>query len=857
MSERRYRGSALRWASLSAVLVCLLFATGLAAESWRAPRLGRELVIVEKTRPGSGEPAGPLPPSILEALGPDFVDYKSFAAARLDAEAAAALKKLALEEGFGVLLGSRRPIQLPFRELDPAQPDAVPRGWEGSSLQPAPVPGLYVVHFAFPIDAGWTEALAGCAGSKPLYLGDGTFLVRAGKLSAISECSVAPYLDWAGSSLTTDRIDRNELDKAGDAGAEILTWTLGFLPGLEEHEALAELPAAMEVLGTSRWNSDDTLSVTVRAGRPELEALLKTSPRLFAASPAGEAHLSDERQGLIITGRHNGTQITPYPGTPGYTPYLTWLSNRGLRTASNQQTVAVFDTGYDDGTGPAGAHHPDLENPERLIDNANYVPATPTAVTTDAQGHGTMVAGVIVGNGAGSGTKDAQGFYLGTGIAPDAKIVAVQIFAKLGADCTISNIINKTLNPGLPKLRDAITFSRTNASGGDKALIANHSWNTGVLRYDDHAKLMDERTADADPGRAGLQPMLMVVTAGNSGDAHNTVENPGTAKNVITVGATQNYRPSSEASAPPNTCDPAAPAKFTAEANQIGQVGQFSSRGKHFAALPDFQLIHNIFVKPDLVAPGGRIFSTVPYAATPSYVCQGICRDYWPDVLPPTDYHSYAQGTSFAAPVVAGAAALVRKQLLDGGINPSPSLVKAVLIATADDLDLAGDHRPSNDFGYGRANLDRATDVSVRRVNITEDPAQAVTTGQERTWTRTIDNPARDTLIVLAWSDIASAAGSTVPPLVNDLRLTVEAIGGNRFWRGSNFNENITGTDNGYSYTYSAGGDPGVNDTVNTVEAIFIPKNTFTSGQQIVIRVSGHSVQSGAQMFAFHAYNVR
>ncbi len=853
MSERRNRGSALSWASLSAVLVCLLTANGLAAESWRAPRLGRELVIVEKTRPGSGEPVGLLPPSILEALGPDFVDYKSFAAARLDAEAAAALKKLALEEGFGVLLGSGAPIRLPFRELDPREPDAAPRGWEGATLQPAPVSGLYVVHFAFPIDADWTEALAGCAGSRPLYLGDGTFLVRAGKLSAISGCGIAPYLDWAGSSLTTDRVDRSELDKAGD---EILTWTLGFLPGLEEHEALAELPAAMEVLGTSRWDSDDTLSVTVRARRSELEALLKTSTRLFGVSPSGEAHLSDERQGLIITGRHNGTQITPYPGIAGYTSYLTWLSNRGLRTASNQQTVAVFDTGYDDGTGPTGIHHPDLENPERLIDNANYVPATPTAVTTDAQGHGTMVAGVIVGNGAGSGTKDAQGFYLGTGIAPDAKIVAVQIWARMGADCTISNIITKATNPGLTKLRNAITFSRTTASGGDKASISNHSWNTGLTNYDDHAKLMDERTVDADPNRAGLQPMLMVVTAGNSGDAAGTILNPGTAKNVITVGATQNYRPSTEPTAPPNTCDPPAPAKFTTEANQIGEVSPFSSRGKYFAAWPDFQLVHNIRVKPDLVAPGGRIFSTVPYAATSTYVCQGICRDYWPDVLPPTDYHSYAQGTSFAAPVVSGVAALLRKRFLDAFTNPSPSLLKAALIATSDDLDVAGDHRPSNDFGLGRVSLDRATDTSVRRYYVNEDPAQAVATGQERTWTLTIDNPGLDTHIVLAWSDVASPALSP-PGLINDLRLTVESYPGGKFWRGNNFMENVAGVDNGFSYSYIAGGDPGVNDTVNTVEAIFIPANTFPLAQQIVIRVTGNSVQSGSQTFSFYAYNVR
>jgi hypothetical protein len=348
----------------------------------------------------------------------------------------------------------------------------------------------------------------------------------------------------------------------------------------------------------------------------------------------------------------------------------------------------------------------------------------------------------------------------------------------------------------------------------------------------------------------------MVVAAGNNGDiAEGTVENPGTAKNVITVGATQNYRPSSETSAPPNTCDPPAPAKYTTEADKIGQVSPFSGRGTHFAALPDFQLVHNIPVKPDVVASGGKIFSTVPFQATSTYVCQGICRDYWPDVLPPTDYHSYGQGTSFAAPVVTGMAALLRKQFLDMSINPSPSLIKANLICTADDLNVAGDHRPSNVFGWGRVNLDRATDTSIPRYYVNEDSTLAVNTGQERTWTRTIDNPGRDTYIVLAWSDVASALFTMT--LINDLRLTVESLGGNKFWRGNNFNENVTGTDNGYSYTYTAGGDPGLYDTANTVEAIFIPKNTFAANQQIVIRVTGSSVPSGPQSFAFYAYNVR
>jgi hypothetical protein len=43
---------------------------------------------------------------------------------------------------------------------------------------------------------------------------------------------------------------------------------------------------------------------------------------------------------------------------------------------------------------------------------------------------------------------------------------------------------------------------------------------------------------------------------------------------------------------------------------------------------------------------------------------------------------------------------------------------------------------------------------------------------------------------------------------------------------------------------------------MNTVEAVFIPANTFPAGSQIILRVKGSSAQS-AQKFAIYAYNVR
>jgi subtilisin family serine protease len=50
---------------------------------------------------------------------------------------------------------------------------------------------------------------------------------------------------------------------------------------------------------------------------------------------------------------------------------------------------------------------------------------------------------------------------------------------------------------------------------------------------------------DADPGAAGNQPITFVFAAGNSGKPASIVA-PGNAKNVITVGASENQHPSDE-----------------------------------------------------------------------------------------------------------------------------------------------------------------------------------------------------------------------------------------------------------------------------------------------------------------------
>lgn len=208
--------------------------------------------------------------------------------------------------------------------------------------------------------------------------------------------------------------------------------------------------------------------------------------------------------------------------------------------------------------------------------------------------------------------------------------------------------------------------------------------------------------------------------------------------------------------------------------------------------------------------------------------------------------------------MVAGAAALVHKRFRDAGVTPAPTLIKAALIATADTLgDVAGnDHRPSNDSGWGRVNLNRFTDTTVRFYS-NESIGVTVTTGQERTWTVRVGEADKPIFLVLVWNDPFSPTMITAP-LINQLSLRLRRDSNGWEWRGNNFNENLTGVDNGYSYQFTSSSIPTpVQDYMNTVSAIFIPAGTLTAGQVLTLKVVGFSVPQGPQRFSLYAYNLQ
>ncbi len=174
------------------------------------------------------------------------------------------------------------------------------------------------------------------------------------------------------------------------------------------------------------------------------------------------------------------------------TPNGMW--SRGL--TGTGQVVAVADTGLD--TGNLSTMHADFQG---------QLQTTPFAVATpgnwsDLDGHGTHVAGTVLGTGALS-----NGQY--KGIAPGAKL----IFQAVGC--------GRSICPG--DLRTL--FGQAQSNG---ASIHTNSWGALVNTYNSFAVQVDEYTF-------ANKKFNVLFAAGNSGSGPNTVATPATSKNSISV----------------------------------------------------------------------------------------------------------------------------------------------------------------------------------------------------------------------------------------------------------------------------------------------------------------------------------
>src|SRR5262249_17756542 len=140
-------------------------------------------------------------------------------------------------------------------------------------------------------------------------------------------------------------------------------------------------------------------------------------------------------------------------------------------------------------------------------------------------------------------------------------------------------------------------------------------WNYDAnYEYDLAAAIFDAATRDAVSSASGAQPLICVVSAGNSGPYSGAVtrgfagvvQSPATAKNVISVGAVEQARliTNQTWSCTNSSCETNAP--WLPLTDSSNQVAGFSSRGNVGIGTEGE---YGRF-KPDVMAPGVFVLST-------------------------------------------------------------------------------------------------------------------------------------------------------------------------------------------------------------------------------------------------------
>lgn len=517
----------------------------------------------------------------------------------------------------------------------------------------------------------------------------------------------------------------------------------------------------------------------------------------------------------------------------------------------SSQIVAVADTGI--GTGSAAGAHVDIAAPRvRSIVNRPGVPDfcfetiyDDGAADVDS-GHGTHVATAVLGAGNAAG--------IGRGTAPEAQLVfqAIENYAVPSLLCSfIYGIPDGYYLVGLP---------------GDLGELFQQAYDAGARIHSDSwgAAVAGAYNADAENTDAFVwarRDMTLLFSSGNSGvDANGngqvdlgSVGSPASAKNVITVGASENDRRAHWGCDPglsytgcaaqggQNTIFtygsswpdsfPVNPLRDDPSAGNAEQMAAFSSRGPTADGR----------IKPDVVAPGTWTLSGYAspyqqqYDGSPNPLNGMYQYDGWG--FPFDEAYKYMGGTSMSTPLVAGAAAVVRDFYEKArGHQASAALVKATLINSAVDLldennDGALDNAlpiPNPHEGWGRVDLGAATDNTQQAW----DEGAALATGATATFTLDVAHPGRPLKATLVWTDYPSTPSATVN-LVNDLDLTIVAPDGTTYL-GNVFA-------GGWS---AAGGSP---DRVNNVENVYVANAPAGSWTAIV---SGYNVPMGPQSFA-------
>lgn len=611
-------------------------------------------------------------------------------------------------------------------------------------------PRKWIVRFAGPVRDAEKRQLTDLDCRIDEYIPDFAFLVTMNdtarkeveKLSFIQ--GVARYRpEHKIRKQTREKLNRfrQQTDLQGMAGDET------FARILVRVDSVAGLPALLAAVHGARGEildvGQDIAAIRVSAGA--ISQLAELEEVLWLEEAVALRLLNDTSKWTIQS----------------YVPEYPKIWDRGIR--GQGQLVGIGDTGLDydmpwfhdpDGI-PIGPAHRKVVGYDPLTDDydGNF-------------GHGTHVACTVAGD-----RTPVDGLANANGMAPGARLI-------------IQDISPGEQTAVYPPSDLGLLFSTPYSAG---ARLHTNSWGAAVNLYETYARSTDRFLWEH-------KDFLAFFANGNSGDGEGSVGTPATAKNVVSVGATENG--------------------VNAE-----NVAFFSSNGPAADGR----------IKPTVTAPGVAIVSADSDGLKGSFNNGTIAYS----------------GTSMATPTVAGAAALVRQYYLDGywpsgaanaasGLAPSAALIKATLLNSAQNMtgDFTDGPLPSPGQGWGRINLantlhffsdDNYLDIA--------DVGTGLATGAS--WSQryfaTGDQLFKVTLV---WTDYPGMEGAA-KTLVNDLDLQVITPDGTTY------------AGNVFSNGISVSG--GTADRLNVEEQVLIP--TLQAGDY-TIRVSGYNIPFGPQPFA-------
>ena len=661
----------------------------------------------------------------------------------------------------------------------------------GDLLQPSGLThALHLVQLFGPPTPDSFRAIEATGVKVVCYVPNNTYMVWAtpaqlGRVRALGQRS--DIVQWEGPYHPAYKLDpRIKLDSV-----EQIPVSIQIIDTREAGRTLSLIKSVARKVLMDEFRTSGIIHIKALAESYRLPEIARVAD-VIAIEPWPEMKLMDERANQILANSlsvETVNSIQVYrPTSPGY---MGFLNSLGFN-ADFDFAIDISDTGFDIGSADAARVHQDFLNSAGtsrvayLNDFTNDFHSSDQSVlpTHDASGHGTVNASIALGfnNKTGAAFTDSQGYLYGLGVAPFARLGVSKIFTDSGDFANFS-----------------YSFIEAAYRGG--ARISSNSWgacdsDSGFcnLYYDD-SQAFDSFVRDADPFTPGNQNMVILFAAGNEGDANvPSVAIPGTAKNTITVGLSENVRGT--------------------ESDGCGVGASRADNAQDVIDFSGFGPVQDGRAKPDLVAPGTHMQAAASQdkfygMASPKDI--GVCNKFFPPVQ---TLYTWSSGTSHSTPAAAGGAALAYQWFIThNAAEPSAALVKAFMLNSTSYLSgrFGGDNLPGAHQGWGLLNLARMFEQTSRLV-FDESSSRTFTEsgGAPFEVTGVINDSSKEFRVMLAWTD-ATSTSVTNAPYVNQLNLEV-VINGNVY------NGNV------FKGQYSTTG--GQKDFLNNTQGVRLPAGT-------------------------------